>query len=139
MNQIFLSLCLLISITSCSPRSIEDFQEEGEGIIRSLIQELKAIHTREELLVAQGKLQQQFERLVSTMIAAEEFNFSSPESDKGSNSINHELSDQLRVELNRLYRLEGGRQIIEKYQEKALYRLDAFQKQHVKGVDYQLL
>ena len=41
---------------------------------------------------------------------------------------NHELSDQLRIELNRLYEMEGGRNIIEKCQESALRRLDSFEK-----------
>jgi hypothetical protein len=31
----------------------------------------------------------------------------------------HELSDMLRIELERIYRIEGGRQIIEKCQENA--------------------
>lgn len=120
-----------MATTGCGPHSLEDFQEEGEGIMRSLLQELKAIHTREELLATQGRLQRQFDRLVFIMISAEEFSFSHPEQGKEEAiRFNHDLSDQLRVELNRLYRLEGGRQIIEKCQEKALYRLDAFQRRH---------
>ena len=38
----------LILVTSCGPRSLEDFKEEGEGVVRSLIQELQAIHYREQ-------------------------------------------------------------------------------------------
>jgi hypothetical protein len=134
-KKFFLFLCLLMTTAGCGPRSLDDFQEEGEGVIRSLIQELKAIHTRDELIAAQGRLQRQFDRLVSIMIAAEEFSLSHAEQGKGEVPANHDLSDQLRVELNRLYRLEGGRQIIEKCQEKALYRLDAFQRRHAKGQD----
>lgn len=135
-KKFFLILCLLMVATSCGSRSLDDFQEEGEGVIRSLIQELKTIHTREELLAAQASLQRQFDRLVSIIIAAEEFNFSYPDQNKEEvTQSNHDVSDQLRIELNRLYRLEGGRQIIEKCQQKALYRLDAFQKRHAKGQD----
>ncbi len=134
LKRILLLIVLLLIAISCGPRSLEDFQEEGEGVIRSLIQELKGIHTREQLLAASGKLQRQFDRLITLIIAAEEFSFSHPEVEKGEEiRHNHELSDQLRVELNRLYRLEGGRQIIEKCQEKALHRLDAFEKQHAKN------
>jgi len=119
----------LLFLTSCGSHSLDDFQEEGEGVIRSIIQELKTIHTRGELSIASTTLQRQFDRLVSIMIAAEEFGFSNQEVDKGGElRPNHELSDQLRVELNRLYHLEGGRQMIEKCQEKALYRLDAFER-----------
>lgn len=119
---------ILIFVCSCSPHSVDEFAEEGEGVIRSLIQELKCIHTREQLLAASGKLQKQFDRLVTVMIAAEEFCDSHP--DQGSGEYlryNHELSDQLRMELNRLFRLEGGREIIEKCQEKALFRLTIFE------------
>ena len=127
----FIFLCLLFVMSSCGPRSLDDFQEEAEGIIRSLIQDLRAIHTREQLLAATGRLQKQFDRLVSVMIAAEEFRFFHPELEKEENiRPSHELSDLLRVELNRIYRLEGGRTLIEKCQEKALYRLDAFEKHH---------
>lgn len=126
-------IVMLIMATSCGPRSLEEFEEEGEGVIRSLIQELQAIHTREQLLAASANLQRQFDRLVNIMIAAQEYGYAHPELDRGEFiRHNHELSDHLRIELNRLYRLEGGRQIIEKCEEKALHRLDAFEKKHAK-------
>jgi hypothetical protein len=128
-KKYFIFFLLFLTATSCGPRSFEDFVEEGEGVTRSLIQDLKAIHTREQLIAASGKLQRQFDRLVSLMIAAEEFSVAHPELNKGELiGQNRELSDQLRVEMNRIYRLEGGRQMIEKCQEKALHRLDAFKK-----------
>jgi hypothetical protein len=134
LKRCFGLLFILVMVAGCGPRSLDDFQEEGEGVIRSLIQELQAIHTREQLLAASGKLQRHFDRLVSIVIAAEEFNLAHPEIEKGElERHNHELSDRLRIELNRLYRLEGGRQIIEKCQEKALHRLDAFEKKHAKN------
>lgn len=131
--NLLVRLCLLLMTTGCGSSSLEDFEEEGEGVIRSLIQDLKVIYTREQLLAASGGLQRHFERLVTIMIAAEEFNLSHLKLDKGKNvQLNHDLSDQLRVELNRLYRLEGGQQIIERCQEKALHRLDAFEKKRAK-------
>jgi hypothetical protein len=81
-------------------------------------------------------LQRLFDRLVDVMIAAEEFALAHPGQEKGElTQRNHELSDQLRVELNRLYRVEGGRQTIEKCQEKALHRLDAFEKRVAKQTE----
>lgn len=125
-------------LTGCGPRSQEDFREEGEGLTRSLIQELQAIHTREQLLMASSRLQRLFDQLVNSMIAAEEFHALHPEQDKGElTQRNHDLSDQLRLELNRLYRLEGGRQMIEKCQENALHRLDACEKRRIKQVENQ--
>lgn len=126
---LFLILSILLMLTtSCGNRSLDDFQEEGEGVIRSLIQELKEIHTRQELIAASGSLQKRFDHLVSIMISAEEFLASHPERAKEGTVLNHELSDQLRIELNRLYRLEGGRQIIEKCQEKGLLRMESTKK-----------
>ena len=120
---------ILFLLTSCGSYSLEDFEEEGKGVIRSLVQELKSIHTREQLKASSAKLQRLFDQLVTVIIAAKEFSESHPELDSGTFLAHqHELSDQLRTELNRIYRFEGGRQMIEKCQEKALNRLDAFEK-----------
>lgn len=124
-------LWLLLALSSCGSLSLDDFEEEGEGVMRSLIQELRTIRTRDQLLASTHRLKPIFERMVSIMIAAEEHRYAHPEGEFS--GPNHELSDQLRIELNRLYCMEGGRQIIEKCQEKALLRLDAFEKQHKKG------
>ena len=42
-----------------------------------------------------------------------------------SSGLDPSVSDQLRVELNRVIHMEGGRDVIEKVQGKALNRLDA--------------
>lgn len=132
-KQLLGIIFIFLIVTGCSFRSTEDFKEEGEGVIRSLLQELKSIHTRGQLLATSTKLQRDFDRLVNIMIAAEQFIDTHVERDKNEDGyFNHELSDQLRIELNRLYEIEGGRQIIEKCQEKALHRLDAFEKRRVK-------
>lgn len=117
-------MVFLLITAGCGPRSLDEFEEEGEGVIRSLIQELQAIHTREQLIAASGRLKRQFERLAGIMIAAQEYVVSHPELGKEKFVCkNHELSDRLRIELNRIYRLEGGRQIIEKCEESALQAL----------------
>lgn len=125
---------LVVLLHSCGPRSLEDYREEGEGITRSLIKELAAIRSRDELLQASPVLKKQFERLVDVMIAARDYYEKHPKIDLLELAkTNHELSDQLRSELNRLYVLEGGREIIEKCQEAALHRLDAFEQRLAKS------
>ena len=127
--QKLLMLLVILLLTGCGARSLDDFEEEGEGVIRSLVQELQAIHTREQLLAATGIIRRHFDRLVDIMIAAQEYRKSHPEIDKNELlGANHELSDQLRIELNRLYKLEGGIQIIEKCQEKGLHKLDSYKR-----------
>lgn len=118
-------LCfLLFFLSGCGPRSLDDFEEEGEGVMRSLIEELRNIHSRNQLIASSGRLKRHYDRLVDIMIAAQNFRDNHPGLDKGVFSgPNHELSDQLRIELNRIYQIEGGRQIIEKCEQNALNRL----------------
>lgn len=126
----YLKLCLLLLLlffTSCRSSHLDDYQEEGEAIIRSLIQELKKIRTKEQLMASTNKLKLLFDRLAETMIAAETYLHSHPEVDRAVLSgPNHELSDQLRGELNRIYQFDGGRQFIEQCEQKALLRLQNF-------------
>ena len=125
--QKLLMLLVILLLTGCGARSLDDFEEEGEGVVRSLVQELQEIHTREQLLAATGTIRRHFDRLVDIMIAAQEYRKSNPEIDRNELlRANHELSDQLSIELNRLYKLDGGIQIIEKCQEKGLHKLDIY-------------
>lgn len=121
---------LLLTITlllSCSSRNLEDFRDEGEGIIRALTAELKKIRSRDDLLVHAPKLKQLFESIVDLIIQAETYKEAHPEAEI---ALHHKkeqsASDQLRIELNRILHMEGGREVIEKVQEDALNRLDLF-------------
>lgn len=123
-NMIPFFLFLILLLSGCGPRSMDDFEEEGEAVMRTLIQELQAIRTREQLIASTGRLKRLFDRLADIMIAAVEYRRAHPEiSTNEFAGPNHELSDLLRIELNRLYQMEGGRQIIEKCEENALHRL----------------
>lgn len=116
---LFLSLC-----AGCGSRSLEDFREEGNQATDSLVAELRQIQTRRDLIEAAPKLKQSFNRLAALMVAAREFQKTHPDHEKLElQEKDHALSEQLRAELNRLYEIEGGREIIEKYQEEALRRL----------------
>lgn len=128
MQKLILSFILILAFTGCARRSLDDFKDEGESVTRSLIQELSKIRNRRQLLTASPKLQRLFNQLTDVMIAAQEFRQKFPDANKDIIFSNNELSDQLRLELNRIYKIEGGRQIIEKCQEQSLYRLDAYEK-----------
>lgn len=121
---------VLFTLTSCGHDSPEGFREEGEAITKSLVKELRNIHTEKQLSDASGSIRSHFDRLVDVMIAGEEFYSRHPKGERdGFHAASRELSDRLRFELNRLYRLDRGRQMIEKSRERALYRLDAYLKQ----------
>ena len=118
-----LLLIVLLCLTSCGRRSLDDFREEGESVTRSLIQELRQIRTRQQLLSSSKKLQYLFNKLADIMIAAQEFRQKQKITEKSPDLVNPEISAKLRLELVRIYKLEGGRQIIEKCQEQALCKL----------------
>jgi hypothetical protein len=125
-NVIFLLICLW----GCSPNSSKEFQKEGETHCRSLVLELEKIENREQLLSAEQKLKKQFNYLIDLMIEAREFQekrFEEEISDEPvfeANSFEEELQKQLR----RIYAIEGGREVIERSQQEALVRLDAYER-----------
>ena len=116
----------LLILSACSPSSGNEFHEKGDRISRLLIIELKQIRSREDLLAHSIKLEELFNQLADLMIeanaaSAPSFEFGLDES----SGLDPSVSDQLRVELNRVIHMEGGRDVIEKVQGKALNRLDA--------------
>ena len=129
LSRSFLYLLLLIFLTACGPSSLEDFQEEGGAVSRSLINELSHIHTRNELQAASPKLKRLFNDLVDVMIAANVYAERHHDAESAViSSKQHALSEKLRTELARIYAIKGGRELIEKCQEEALNRLDAYEK-----------
>jgi hypothetical protein len=120
----FYSLFLIIIITACSSQSLENYKEEGHGIIKALINELKAIHTRDDLMTSSPELTRLFNELGNVMVKAHALALAHPEQlQLELTKEDHELSDQLRVELNRIFRIEGGRSTIEKCQTESLQKL----------------
>lgn len=103
---------------------------ESHGIIRAIVSELQQIHTREELLKSSPKLKKQLNRLVESMIKARTLQLQSQVNE--SQFERHPLCDVLRNELNRVYKLDGGREIIENCQKDALDRLDQFEQKLLK-------
>lgn len=117
-------LSSLLSLLACSRNSLEDFKEEAKGITRTISETLRQIHTREELIKQAPRLKKLFNDLTDIIIASNEFQKKHPKEDRPALNAEDRLqSDILREELNRIYRLEGGREIIEKTQEEALHRL----------------
>lgn len=129
MLRIFSFLLLYLFSTACNPSSMEDFKEQGEQETRLLICELEKIHNRQELLKAQVKLNKIFNSLAETSIKAQVFKekyFKEAEKIEFSER-NFELNEKLRKELQRIYLIEGGKEIIEKCQEEGLQKLVNFQ------------
>jgi 3-phosphoglycerate kinase len=100
---------------------MEDYREEGEGITNSLIKELKKVKNRDELLIGTPRLKKLFKQLADLIVAAHQYREKHPTLEIPELSTTaHTLNEQLRSELNRIYLIEGGREVIEKCQEEAL-------------------
>jgi hypothetical protein len=118
----------IVFLCSCSPNSSEEFQREGEARCRLLIADLQKIENREQLLFVEPVLKRHFEGLIDLMIEVREFQ------QKRLEDISTEIPSEentteafLENELRRIYAIEGGREIIERAQQEALVRLDAYE------------
>ena len=125
------SLVLLILITTlalfaCSSKSLEDFRDEGKEISKELMDELKKIQSRQELKTASLKLKVLFNALVDLIIEAHQFKLEQGEREVLLSKEDLFLNEQLRNELNRIYRMEGAQEIVEKAQEDALFKLHKY-------------
>lgn len=127
--KLLLPALLLLLLTACGARSMVEFREEGEAVIRALVKELQPIQTRHELLRAAPRIKKLFNELTTIIIQAEEFQHKHPDS-MGAEFYRDEYAagEQLRLELIRIYAIAGCREVIEKCQEEALVRLDTFER-----------
>ena len=115
---------IFFSLASCSSPSFEDFREEGLGVTRAITSELRQIRSRDDLLLHTYQLQIQFSALVDLMIRAQEFKNQHPEAEIDSLDEKDRIAaDELRIELNRILNMEGGREVIEKTQSQAFQKL----------------
>jgi len=121
----------LLVVVSCAPaQSLDDYHDKGQGICRDMIAELQQIRTRDDLLLHTLQLETLFNSLVLITVQAQEFKTTHPDDSLSERLKNeHAVSDQLCSELNRVMKIEGGREVIIKAQEKALNHLDSTSNQ----------
>jgi hypothetical protein len=126
----FLKLSLIIylvlgMLTSCS--NLEDYQKESEQICHAIVRDLEGVENREDLLAIESRLSKRFQGLVDLMIDMRQGMLDQLQQEPISHFENSH-NDKLVFQLKRIYRLEGGRDIIERAQREALIRLDAFER-----------
>lgn len=120
-------LCVLILgmifvMVACSPHSLEDFRYEGEAECRAFAKDLGKIETREDLVKALPKMKAHFEKLATLMMEVRQFQ-------KESDTVEEEFpakteaSALLFGQFKRIYAMESGREIMEKAQKEALFRI----------------
>lgn len=121
---------IFLLLTSCGSNSLDDFRDEGEQISKSLVKEFHSIDSRDQLIQSSPRIKKLFDELVSVMIAVREYQGRHME--EGLLELthkNHLISDRLRIELERVYGFEGGRDLVERLQAEALERLDAYERE----------
>lgn len=106
-------LWILTILAGCSP--FHDISGEGEAETRKLAAELRAIETKEELQKAVPRLKKRFNRLADLVVEARSF--------KQEASEPTAASEELFIELARLYEMTGGRELIESAQADAVSRV----------------
>lgn len=111
MRHIFL-LILLLTI-GCQQASYESFRAEGRASTRELIAELRKIRTRDQLIAAEPRIKTRLKRIQELVDKVEIYRTENPDSMIPElDTVDHELSDTLKLELTRVMRLEGGQEVL---------------------------
>jgi hypothetical protein len=93
--------------------SYEDFREKGRAKTRSLIAELKGIRTKDQLIVRQSHVMKAFDQIAALAEKVGQYQMDHPQGESPHlTQEDRELSEQLQLEIFRICRLEGGREII---------------------------
>ena len=130
MQRILIVLVVGLLMGSCSPNSFEDFQTEGEALSRKITLDLQKVQTTEQLVEIAPVLKKRFYFLVELMIQARKYQEAHPEEWTDERPRADATFNELMViELERVHKLERGREVIEKAQRDALHRLDAFERE----------
>ncbi len=116
MKPIFL-LSLLLFV-SCGSPSIRDLRAEGEAETRKLARLLSEIDTKDQLQKKKAKIQNSYCRIADLVIQLRHLGEGAALENEPSES-----SDELFVELARLYEMPGCRRLLEAAQEEAIRRL----------------
>jgi nitric oxide reductase activation protein len=109
-------LIFAVLLAGCSPSTIEDLRCQGEAETRKLAQELKRIESKEALQRSLPRLRKRYNRIAALLLEARKFPDASPMEPTSA-------SEELFVELARLYEIPGGREMVETAQNEAVHRL----------------
>ena len=121
----YFTLFLSLSV-ACSTKSPHYFQSRGRNITSQLVEELEEVHDLEDLIEALPRLQRLFDELTDVMIEARKWQIKEGVLwDPSDEDVS--LSGALCDECTRIFTIPAARDLVEKSQERALERLDAFE------------
>lgn len=110
----YLLCCFLL--VSCSPSTLQEIRWEGEAETRKLAGELRVISTREELQKALPRIKKRYNKMAQLVLEAERWKGAPPQEPSGA-------SEELFIQLARLYEIPGARELIEDAQQGAIRKL----------------
>lgn len=95
-------------LASCAGSGPDYYREQGTSLSKSLLLELKKVRTREEYLDRRINIEKLYFELQALIVEADKYLKAHPEIEMPLfTRQNQEISDNLQLELNRLFRLEG--------------------------------
>jgi hypothetical protein len=118
--KIFIVLGLVAFLSGCET-SMPSHQRRAEKRAEALLTELQEVKRRDQLLASQERIAKAYRQLAEALVEAEQYRKHHPE--EGLAAVGDELGTQLKRELQRLYAMEGGRELLESAQEEALEQL----------------
>ena len=110
------TLLVFASLSGCSPASLKDVRCEGEAETRKLASELRGIESKEDLQKAIPRLKKRYHRMADLLMEVRKFSNPPPAEPTLA-------SEELFVELARLYEIPGAREVIETAQAEAIHQL----------------
>lgn len=115
-------ILIVFIFQSCGISSSSDYRDAGQEKIKKFITELKKVHSRDQLLDSEKNLVLCYKDLIDLFVLAKDYLEKKGGSDEPLllSSKDHELNEDLRFEMIRICRIEGGREVLEKYQNIAL-------------------
>lgn len=122
-------LFLFFFFVGCSPSTVQDCRREARGVIKSLTADLREVQTREDLIDREERISRKVQTLVDLMIRLKKLQ------ERGaviSEEEDHSPNDALMQEMKRIYTMDGGRALFERFEREALLTLDAYDQRRKK-------
>jgi hypothetical protein len=129
-------LLLLLLLIGCSHECPDSFKEEAAGVMRTLIEELVPVKTSAELFKKQKKIKRMYTELSDLSIKARIWQESHPNAISCErHHLDENLSEALKRELERVYKIDGAREIMEEAQKEAIEHLDEFESRSIQRIE----
>ncbi|MDP1608685.1 MAG: hypothetical protein Q8L98_05180 [Chlamydiales bacterium] len=112
LRYLLIGLVLGLCYSSCS--SEEAFRAQGKKIVKEIVATLKGVENHEELEAATGRLKKHFKKLARLLAEVRAFRKSHPDAVWEERALPE--SEELFIQLARLYEIPGCREIMERSQ-----------------------